>query len=109
MNHTPRISFRTRWAGRVVSPGGFLLSAVLLAGVFLVCHLAGWRQNMSFLCGTPPTGQEEDLPILFGLLYALSYFAAVLIAPVLLLAAGIFALLLKLRREDSLQAQETDK
>ena len=81
---------------RIVSPGGLLVMAVTLAAMFLVCLVAGWRENTSFLCGTPPAGESADLAILLGLCYALSYFAMVLLVPILVLAAAIFAVLLRL-------------
>ena len=92
---------------RIVSPGGFLVMAATLAAMFLVCLVAGWRENTSFLCGTPPAGESADLAILLGLCYALSYFAFVLLVPILVLAAAIFAVLLRLSRGYLCRARAT--
>ena len=107
MNDTRRRWCRVLLPGRIVSPGGFLASAALIAGVFVICHLAGWRHNTSFLCVTPPAGESTGLSILLGLVYALSYFALVLLVPILVLAAAIFGVLLRLWCRNSLRARAT--
>jgi len=96
MNDTRRRWCRVLLPGRIVSPGALVVSAAVMAGVFVICHLAGWRENTSFLCGTPPAGESAGLAILLGLVYALSYFALVVLAPILVLAAAIFGVLLRL-------------
>lgn len=97
MNESRRRWLRVLLPGRIVSPGGLLVSAAVIAGVFVICQLAGWRENTSFLCGTPPAGESTGLAILLGLVYALSYFALVLLVPILVLAGAIFGVLLRLR------------
>ena len=83
----------------LVSPRGFLVLAATLAALFLVCHLAGWREQTSVLCGQlPKGGAEADWALATGLAYALFYFALVLIVPILVLAAGVFALLQRLAK-----------
>ncbi len=55
---------------------------------------AGWREQTSVLCGQlPKGGAAADWALATGLAYALFHFALVLIVPVLILAAGVFALL----------------
>ena len=76
------------------SPTGLLFRAALVTGVFLVFHLAGWREYTSILCGTSPTGNLADRHIQFlGGLYVLFYFATIILVPILVLAAGLLSLL----------------
>ncbi|MBL8742004.1 MAG: hypothetical protein JNK04_12945 [Myxococcales bacterium] len=61
------------------------LVALAFTACYAVAQLAGLRDSVSVLA----TGAANDaLP---GLFYAASYFAAVLLAPPLLLAAGMIA------------------
>lgn len=71
---------------RVVSPLGFLGTALVIVCVFCVTHLLGWREETRFLSGTSAAVHQ-------GLVYLLAYFAFVLVAPTLVLGAGVFALL----------------
>ena len=76
-------------------PAGWLGSAICLLAVFVVLHLLGWRDDMSFLTGTvSPT--RADLMILRGTMYGLSYLAAVIVSPILILAAVLRAILERL-------------
>jgi hypothetical protein len=58
-------------------------AALMLTAVFLLLHLSGGRDSVGVLSGTLEGGQSG---LVFGLAYALSWFSAVLLAPVLLLA-----------------------
>ncbi|AGC42131.1 hypothetical protein MYSTI_00782 [Myxococcus stipitatus DSM 14675] len=60
-----------------------VLGALVLFAVFLVLHLLGGRQYVGILSGTIAT---DRMGFFFGVAYALSWFAAVLLAPILLLA-----------------------
>ncbi|WP_338871055.1 hypothetical protein [Myxococcus stipitatus] len=60
-----------------------VLGALMLFAVFLVLHLLGGRQYVGILSGTMET---DRMGFFFGVAYALSWFAAVLLAPILLLA-----------------------
>lgn len=71
------------------SPRGFLVRALLIAVAFAVVHVLGWREETRFLSGTPASAS-------LGAIYAFIYFGFVLIAPTLVLAAGIFAVLERL-------------
>ncbi|GAK54131.1 hypothetical protein U14_05409 [Candidatus Moduliflexus flocculans] len=62
----------------------FLRGAAAIFGVFLVLSLLGFRQYVNVLSGT---GAIEASHLFFGLAYLLSYIAAVILAPILLLAA----------------------
>jgi hypothetical protein len=75
-----------------MTPAGLLKRAAIVAAAFLVCHLAGWRELTSVLSGTPP---GSTLAALGGVLYLVSYFAAVIVAPVLVIAAGLLRLALR--------------
>ena len=76
---------------------GFLIRAAIICGVFAICHLLGLREYTSVLCGTPPSGwMSREMGAFFGLLYILLYFAVVLVVPVLVIGAGVFAALQRL-------------
>lgn len=78
----------------ILSPGSFLAGAAVCALAFAVVAFAGWREHTTFLSGTAITVQSEYASsVLLGILYMLAYFCAVLIAPILVLGAGILALL----------------
>jgi len=78
------------WRAKFCSPGDFVRRAAVIAFLFLLAHLAGLSEYTSFLSGTVPSPDTDwKLTIFFGLIYLVSYFAFVLVAPVLLLAAGI--------------------
>ena len=72
------------------SSRGFAARAALIALVYGVLHLMGLREYTSILSGTAPTGDPNDyLAMALGVAYVLVHLAFVLIAPVLVLAAGI--------------------
>lgn len=68
------------------SPPGFIVIALTLAALFALAHLGGLRDTTSILSGTNATPSNAVL----GLIYTVLYFATVLGAPILILAAGIF-------------------
>ena len=72
-----------------MTPAGLLKRAAILVAAFLVCHLSGWRDLTSVLSGTPAS---STLTALGGVLYAFCYFAAVIVAPILVIAAGLLRL-----------------
>jgi hypothetical protein len=69
---------------------GLILCAGTLALALLVSHVAGVREFTSALSGTYPAG---GVPIFWGLVYAIAHTAFFLVAPVLLLGAGVLSLL----------------
>ena len=84
---------------RLVRPGALLAGALLAAGFFLVCHAAGLREYACLLAGTYPSGAGDPvLAELFCAIYLAAYAGFVLVAPVLLLAAGVFAVLERVLR-----------
>ncbi len=72
------------------SSHGLLLRAFLLAAVFFVCHAFGMREYTSILSGTFPAGDHaRELLACMGMVYVIMYLAAVVVAPILLIAAGL--------------------
>ncbi|WP_375742012.1 hypothetical protein NR800_21595 [Corallococcus interemptor] len=74
----------------------FVLVALGLGALFLALHLGGGIESVGVLSGTVVGGPWR---MGFGVLYALSWFGAVLAAPVLLLAGLADVLLGRVRRE----------
>jgi len=65
-----------------------LLRSVLIAAAWLAAHLVGWRDYTSIISGTSPTGGTVTvLPLVLGVTYGVLYFGAMLVAPVLVIAA----------------------
>ena len=76
------------------SPGGFAARAALILAVYLLAHLAGLRDSTSILSGTTPQGAyPAAVERIFALVYILAYLGAVMLAPVLLIAAVMLKLL----------------
>ena len=76
-----------KWHKRIWILCGTVSGAILV--LFLALNLLGWRENMTILTGTVPQGSSHDTATAKAVSYMLSYFASVLIVPVLLLATGI--------------------
>ena len=88
----------TRWGAlyrfQILSPRGFLLCAAAFALAFLASHAAGLRDYTSVVCGQVPTGDPADLwSIHLGMAYVVFYCATVVLVPILVLAAGVLAVL----------------
>lgn len=82
-----------------LSPLGFVARALLLAVLFGVCELAGWREHTTFISGTVTTAATGiNASVMFGLIYMLAYFGFVLAAPILFLAAAFLILWRRLTR-----------
>jgi hypothetical protein len=73
----------------LVSPRGFLAMAALVGALYGALHLAGIREDTAILSGTEPPGGAASAAL--GLLYVCLHFAWVLGAPILVLAAGVYA------------------
>jgi hypothetical protein len=78
------------WWRRVpmFSPGGFLVRAGILIVAWAVAHGCGLRADVCVLSGTIPGGGRGAA--LGGVVYLVSYFGAVLVAPGLAIAAGLW-------------------
>ncbi len=63
--------------------------SIAILGLFLVLNLLGWRENMTILTGTVPPGTDRAEASIKAVAYMLSYFASVLVVPILLLTTGI--------------------
>ncbi len=78
----------------LLTPAGLLARAAWLAAVWLAADLAGLRVHASIICGTlAGEGAAGAWPCFLGTAYVVLYLLAVLAAPVLVIAAGIFAAL----------------
>lgn len=76
-----------KWHKRIWMLCGAVCGAILV--LFLVLNLLGWRENMTILTGTVPPGSDRAEASIKAVAYMLSYFASVLVVPILLLATGI--------------------
>jgi hypothetical protein len=74
-----------------ISPCGLCVRACVLLGFFLFCQLMGWRGSTMVLSGTRPVGLHADQAFMQGVLYVIAYLGVTVVAPVLILAAGVLA------------------
>lgn len=82
----------------------FLLTRALAIGVlFLLLHLAGLREYTTFLSGTSGAGAGLRLSFFYGSLYILSYLGAIVLAPIMIIAAGILVLWQKIASKQGSQ------
>ncbi len=80
--------------GGIFTPRGWAVRASLIITVFVVLHLLGWRTDTKIISGTSPLKDfASKLAAARGVIYGLAYFGAVVLAPILLIAAGIARLL----------------
>jgi len=80
------------------SPKDFVRHAVLIVVLFAIAHVFGLREYTSMISGTmasPSLGAETCT--LLAMIYLVFYFGAVVLAPVLLIAAGLLLLWEKVR------------
>src|SRR5262249_1155975 len=87
----PLVGPRPGENGHTERPGPpvFVAPAIFLAAVFVALHLIGAREHVSILSGTAPS---SHLAAAAGLLYVAAWFCAVVVAPVLAIAAGLFGI-----------------
>jgi len=86
----------SRWKLRSV-PWGIRL-ALAIVFVFLGLDLAGLRDWVSVVSGTPVPDVAFERAVFGGLLYVVSWFALVIVAPILALASLLHALLQRWRK-----------
>lgn len=91
-----------------LSPGSFLLCAITFTIVYAVLHLIGLRKYTSVLCGTFAAERSEQvLDSFFAVIYILFHMATVIVAPILVIAAGVFQALIKFRSRRQGPSPET--
>lgn len=84
---------RTLVAAPTFSPLGLAVRALVVALVFVLCHSLGWREHTTFISGSEvAVDSDRGLSILGGVTYMAAYFGAVLVSPILLLAAIVLKL-----------------
>lgn len=78
----------------ILSPRGLVLMAVVIGAVFTVCEIAGLREHTTIISGTlaTPDGSAQSSAILAAI-YMLAWFGFVLAVPILLLTAGMLAII----------------
>ncbi len=81
-----------------LSPTSFVVWAGVFALAYVACALAGMREDTTFLSGTVAGGRGWSSTQNGCAAYLLAYFGFVLVAPILLLAAALLALWLRLTR-----------
>jgi hypothetical protein len=78
---------------KLLSPGDLVVKAALIALVFGVCELGGLREHTTIISGTTAApGAGAGMSAVWAATYLVSYFAFVLAAPILLLAAALVLL-----------------
>ena len=78
----------------VFGPAWFASRALLIALIYFICELLGWRDFVSILSGTAPTGDPKNImAITIGVTYILFFFSFTIVAPIFLIASGILALI----------------
>jgi len=72
----------------MLSARGMLVRAALVVATFVVCHALGFRAYTSVLSGTAAVaGMHHTVLGAVGLFYVLLYIGAVVLAPILVIAA----------------------
>jgi len=91
---------RATWRTEFCTPKDFVKRAIMIAAAFGLAHLLGLREFTSLLNGTTgSTNMSWQLAIFLGLIYIVLYFALVILAPILLIAAGLLKAGERLRRK----------
>jgi hypothetical protein len=92
MNQKLKAELRRLWRAELFSPAGFVQRALVISVIFLLVHLAGLREYTSILNGTVgPDSAGWAGSAFLGMTYILVYLAFVILAPMLILAAGMLA------------------
>ena len=89
---------RRRRRLRLISPLGMVSLAALMAAGFALCHALGWRRHVAALLGTSLGAADQIADAGLGGFYAMTYFLFVFVAPVLAIAAALFAVVQRLWR-----------
>jgi hypothetical protein len=81
------------------TPCGLIVRAIWIGAAFLAVHLCGLREHTSVIAdtvGSPGMSWQESA--FLGVTYLAFYMAAVVLAPILVLAAGFLAVWDRARR-----------
>lgn len=74
------------------SPAGLLVRGLVIALLFFLAHVAGLRDYATVLSGALPSETVSPVVALpLGMGYVLLYFAFVILAPILVIAAALLA------------------
>lgn len=80
------------WRAELFTPAGLVQRALVISAGFLLVHLAGLREYTSVLNGTVgPESSGWGRSAFFGVAYVIIYLGFVILAPMLVLAAGMLA------------------
>ena len=81
------------WRADFLSPKDLVRLSAMLLAIYAIANLAGLREFTSVLCGTmDSTALGWRMSAFLGLLYVFAYLGFVLVAPTLLIAAGLLTL-----------------
>jgi hypothetical protein len=73
-----------------LTPRGWLVRAAIIIFAWALMHLLGWRDDTRIISGTSlPNDFAGAVGASRGVAYLLAYFAAVVVAPILVIGAGI--------------------
>ena len=88
----------------LLNPGSWTGVAVVLIAAWALVHLLGWRVDTAVISGTVDVTRGTPQQVMMqGTAYALAYFGAVVVSPILLLASGLFLMLDHLTRARQVQ------
>jgi hypothetical protein len=94
------------WKAKAFSPEGFLLRALLIVVLFGASELLGFREYTTFLSGTSgDVSLSWRTASLLGLIHLLLYVASILLAPILVIAAGLLAAWNRWKRQREARTQ----
>ena len=80
------------WKAQTFSPTAFVARAVIITVLFCASELLGLREYTTFLSGTSANvNLNWSLASALGLIHLLLYVGFILLAPVMLIAAGLIA------------------
>jgi hypothetical protein len=80
------------------SPQYLLIRALMLGALFYLANLAGLREYTAFLSGTAAGQTTMGWSVFYGTVYIVLYLGAVVLAPILAIAAGLLVLWEKMTR-----------
>jgi hypothetical protein len=93
--------WRAFWRAEFLSPKDLVLWAAMFALVFAIAHLCGMREYTSIINGTTgAVGMSFEESAILGVVYLLLYMSFVLLVPILLIAAGISKIWLRITADE---------